>query len=291
MSFLPLSRRDMLRATAAGCATAASTSVLGSCGFDIDPAMEIAATADGNGLITLNLSDAPNISTVGNSVILSQKTASPGIALPQGGILVIRRTETEFAAVTALCTHQGCPLGYSAKEELIACPCHGSRFLAAPRDGKCTGDVVRGPATQAQRPFLTTYDATNKRLTIDMTRTPTCGSVGFFIPSVVDGKVVLPFSDVPALMNVGGTYTAQPQGLADTLIVVRVNATTVAALSAICTHQGCSVEYAASNNDFECPCHGSRFDINGAVTAAPATTPIRKYTAVVDAQSVTITVS
>lgn len=286
MSFLPLSRRDLLRATAAGCATAA----LPSCGFDIDPASEIAATADGNGLITLNLADAPAISTVGNSVILSQKAASPGIALPQGGILVVRRTETEFAAVTALCTHQGCPLGYSAEEELIACPCHGSRFLAAPRDGKCIGDVVRGPAVQAQRPFLTTYDAANKRLTIDMTRTPTCGG-GFFIPAVENGKVVLPFSDVPQLMNVGGSYTAQPQGLADTLIIVRVNATTVAALSAICTHQGCSVEYVSASSDLECPCHGSRFDLNGAVTAPPATTPIRKYTAVVDAQSVTITVS
>lgn len=286
MSFLPLSRRDILRATAAGCATAA----LPACGFDIDPAMEVAATADGNGVISLSLADAPRIASVGNAVILSQKTASPGIALPQGGILVVRRTETEFTAVTALCTHQGCPLGYSAEEDLIACPCHGSRFLATARDGKCIGDVVRGPAVQAQRPFFTSYDATAKKLTIDMTRTPNCGG-GIFVPTVTSGKVVLPFSDVPALMNAGGTYTTQPQGLADTLIVVRTSATTVVALSAICTHQGCTVEYAAASSDLECPCHGSKFDLNGAVTAAPATTPIRKYTAVLDALSVTITVS
>jgi cytochrome b6-f complex iron-sulfur subunit len=293
MSFLPLSRRDMLRATAGATLCTAAGAALPGCGFDIDPAMEVAATADMNGVITLNLADAPRISAVGNSVILSQKTASPGIALPQGGVLVVRRTETEFAAVTALCTHQGCPLGYSAEEGLIACPCHGSRFLAGPQDGKCIGDVVRGPAVQAQRPFFTAYDPVTKRLTIDLTRTPVCG--GAFVPTVEGGKVVLPFDKVPELMNPGGSYVAQPQGLADTLVVVRVDATTVSALSAVCTHQGCLVAFASANRDLECPCHGSIYDLTGAVTrlanGASSQAPLKKYTALLDATSITVTVS
>lgn len=46
------------------------------------------------------------------------------------------------------------------------------------------------------------------------------------------------------VMNSGGGYTT---------------------LSAICTHQGCTVEYKSTNNRMECPCHGGVYDINGRV--------------------------
>jgi cytochrome b6-f complex iron-sulfur subunit len=40
------------------------------------------------------------------------------------------------------------------------------------------------------------------------------------------------------------------------------------ALSLICTHLGCTVEQKAEG--FVCPCHGSRYDLNGAVQHGPA---------------------
>ncbi len=40
------------------------------------------------------------------------------------------------------------------------------------------------------------------------------------------------------------------------------------ALSAVCTHLGCTVT--RSPDGFECPCHGSRFGSDGAVRAGPA---------------------
>ena len=40
------------------------------------------------------------------------------------------------------------------------------------------------------------------------------------------------------------------------------------AISTICTHLGCIVKEAADG--FECPCHGSRFASDGAVTKGPA---------------------
>jgi cytochrome b6-f complex iron-sulfur subunit len=40
------------------------------------------------------------------------------------------------------------------------------------------------------------------------------------------------------------------------------------AISLTCTHLGCSVE--PRNFGFECPCHGSRYDVNGTVTKGPA---------------------
>jgi cytochrome b6-f complex iron-sulfur subunit len=42
----------------------------------------------------------------------------------------------------------------------------------------------------------------------------------------------------------------------------------VYAISAVCTHLGCSV--ARSATGFACPCHGSRFATNGDVTRGPA---------------------
>ena len=39
----------------------------------------------------------------------------------------------------AVCTHEGCPLGWNSTQRLIRCPCHGSAF-------DTSGRVVEGPA-------------------------------------------------------------------------------------------------------------------------------------------------
>ena len=49
------------------------------------------------------------------------------------------------------------------------------------------------------------------------------------------------------------------------------------ALSDICTHQGCEVGWAEVDNLFECPCHGSRFDLQGNVSNGPANRPLNQF--------------
>lgn len=44
------------------------------------------------------------------------------------------------------------------------------------------------------------------------------------------------------------------------------------ALSLVCTHLGCTVE--SKTDGFACPCHGSRFDLQGNVTRGPAGKPL-----------------
>ena len=53
----------------------------------------------------------------------------------------------------------------------------------------------------------------------------------------------------------------------------------VFALSAICTHLGCLVNWHPGENQIECPCHAARFDLRGNVLGGPAPGPLESYKA------------
>lgn len=55
------------------------------------------------------------------------------------------------------------------------------------------------------------------------------------------------------------------------LAVMRADDGNLSALSAVCTHMGCIVDWNAVDRSWDCPCHGSRFDRDGSVIAGPAT--------------------
>ncbi|HEU5074235.1 MAG TPA: Rieske 2Fe-2S domain-containing protein, partial [Polyangiaceae bacterium] len=61
------------------------------------------------------------------------------------------------------------------------------------------------------------------------------------------------------------------------LAVYRDDAGQLHAVSAICTHLGCQVAFNASERSWDCPCHGSRFDVDGAVLDGPANKRLAKH--------------
>ena len=68
-----------------------------------------------------------------------------------------------------------------------------------------------------------------------------------------------------------GTVVTTDDGVA--VAVVRSGEQDVHAFSAICTHQGCTVQ--AEKQEFHCPCHGSAFAFDdGSVEHGPAEQPL-----------------
>src|SRR5262245_58277349 len=102
-----------------------------------------------------------------------------------------------------------------------------------------------------------------------------------------NGKATLTFAQFAKLQTVGDGVVVDAVGTL--LVVIRTGDTTATAMSAECTHEGCTVEYVGGNVPIHCPCHNSNFAQSGTVVSGPARTSLRNYTASVDATGVTVT--
>src|SRR5690348_10593350 len=73
----------------------------------------------------ISIAENKDLASVGGSVRVTDE------------VLLIRTSQTQFAAVKTICTHKGCDVDLSGDK--FVCPCHGSEFTL---DGK----VTTGPA-------------------------------------------------------------------------------------------------------------------------------------------------
>ncbi len=64
-------------------------------------------------------------------------------------VIIIRHPDTEeIVAFDSMCTHQGCSVEFNAREKLVICPCHSSKFAL-------DGQVIAKPAQKPLTPFET----------------------------------------------------------------------------------------------------------------------------------------
>jgi cytochrome b6-f complex iron-sulfur subunit len=59
--------------------------------------------------------------------------------------------------------------------------------------------------------------------------------------------------------------------------VVRLDASRVVALSAVCTHVRCILNFDRERRGLVCPCHDGRFDLAGNVVSGPPPKPLAVY--------------
>ncbi|MGE6763110.1 ubiquinol-cytochrome c reductase iron-sulfur subunit [Corallococcus interemptor] len=92
-----------------------------------------------------------------------------------------------------------------------------------------------------------------------------------------DGIVALVVPRYPDLSREGGAVTLRfPKDSGqENLLVMHPTANTYAVLSATCTHVGCPMGF--DGKEAVCPCHLSKFDLEGKVTQEPATVPLTQY--------------
>jgi len=92
------------------------------------------------------------------------------------------------------------------------------------------------------------------------------------------------FGDVSA-GNVSGIAVGALSVVGSEPVMIGRDANGLYAMTITCTHQGCDVEPIGSGSSarVQCPCHGSQFDRNGAVTHGPAGSPLVHFAVDVDA--------
>ncbi|PCC66893.1 Rieske Fe-S protein [Nannocystis exedens] len=90
------------------------------------------------------------------------------------------------------------------------------------------------------------------------------------------GEVAIALADAPELAQPGGVMTLAVAGIKKPVLVVR-DGEGYEALLLKCTHMGCTPGWNAAERSLDCPCHGSRFDAQGAVLKGPAKAPLERF--------------
>jgi nitrite reductase/ring-hydroxylating ferredoxin subunit len=111
-------------------------------------------------------------------------------------------------------------------------------------------------------------------------------ALAYILPPTTGGVIsgsdriqVVKVSQLPVGTAIKTVYQGKP-------IVVGRTRSGFFALSAICTHQGCIVNWDEARQNLRCPCHATTFDPKGNVLAGPAPEPLPSYTVRVEDDTV-----
>lgn len=129
-----MERRKFIPLVVMGTTTFLAGNFLVSCTKE-DESPDTPGNPSGSKTITIDLNDPAyaNLKTAGNAII-------------KDNILIMHLSDDSYQALSKICTHEGCIVGFNGTE--VVCPCHGSRYSTA-------GAVLNGPATRALTKYKT----------------------------------------------------------------------------------------------------------------------------------------
>lgn len=116
---------------------ASATLMIAGCGPESMPTQKVPAAKDG--VVEFELGKVAALATAGGMVAIQPEGA-------RKPLIVMRLESQQFRVLSSKCPHLGCTVRWDNEEQLLRCPCHGSRFGD---DGK----VQRGPAKQPLREY------------------------------------------------------------------------------------------------------------------------------------------
>ncbi len=132
-----MERKDFLsKFIVGGSILLASPMIISSCGGSEDDVTDGAGGTTGDITIDLSSSSYSALGSVG------------GYAY-KDNIIIIRTGESQYIALSKLCTHQNCTVKYDSSGNQLQCPCHGSLFSTS-------GAVTNGPASSPLKKYTVT---------------------------------------------------------------------------------------------------------------------------------------
>ena len=133
-----MERKDFLKkVTVGGSLLLASPAIFNACSNGTDDSIDDANNNnnDNGGGIEIDLSSST-----------FSALASVGGYAYQGNIIIIRSGESQYIALSKICTHEGCTVTYNSSTNELPCPCHGSKFSSS-------GAVLEGPANASLKTY------------------------------------------------------------------------------------------------------------------------------------------
>lgn len=101
------------------------------------------------------------------------------------------------------------------------------------------------------------------------------------------GVLRLALAEHPPLQSPGGAAIVRVDGKGKPLLIRNDGDQGITALSLKCTHLGCTVRV-DEGGALGCPCHGSRFASDGAVTKGPAKAALTRYPAAIEGEVIAV---
>lgn len=90
-----------------------------------------------------------------------------------------------------------------------------------------------------------------------------------------DATVFVSFAKLAKLKDLSDVLEIRVEGNSFPILLRRTGKNAYLALSSECTHRSCELE--PTPRSYDCPCHGSRFDLKGKVLAGPADRPLEQF--------------